>query len=223
MSYAIELRLEGKQVLVAGGDRLALAHVEQLLAAGARPRIVAPAVATELADLAQRHGLALERRPFADGDLDGAWLVLALTDDAAANARICELADRQGKLTYGDGQHGNIALPAIVRRGDLTIAVSTRVPHLARTLVLELEEDYGPEFVEYAHRLEAACARIAQEVPDALERQRLVHRVTSPAVLALVRSGDRKEWQRMLDTAVEARSAEASGQADAARTEVETL
>lgn len=202
MSYMVELDLAEKRVLVVGGGRMAEAHTEQLLVAGARPRVVAPELTTGMSRLVEGGGLPWEAREVRSADLEDAWLILALTDDVAANEKICREADARGKLAYGDsdGYRGNVGLPAVLRRGSLVIGIQARVPHLARQILLELEEDFGPEWTEYATRLDSLRDHVAQ-IKDAIERQRIVHRLTSPAVLALVRSGDTEDWQGHLAAA----------------------
>ncbi len=202
MSYVVDLDLRERSVLVVGGGRIAQAHTEQLLAAGGRPRILSPDATTGMARLIEEAGLSWDRREFRDDDLDSAWLVLALTDDQALNARICTAADTRGKLVYGDGDgdRGNFGLPAVLRRGSLTVAVEAGMPHLARQVLLELEEDFGPEWAEYSRRLDSLKTTIAA-IEDELERQRVIHRVTSPAILGLVRSGDTQEWTSLLEQA----------------------
>jgi len=203
LSYMVDLHLAGKMVLVVGGGRLAEAHAEQLLVAGARLRVVAPELTTGMAKVVEAAGLEWVERDYRADDLADAWLVLALTDDPATNAAICREADEAGRLVCGDGDgyRGNIGLPAVLRRGSVLIAASAGVPHLARQILLELEEDFGPEWAEYANRLDALHDRIAA-VPEGMERQRLIHRLTSPAVLGLVRSGDTAEWQEHLEAAI---------------------
>jgi precorrin-2 dehydrogenase/sirohydrochlorin ferrochelatase len=200
MSYLVDLELRGKNVLVVGGGRLAEAHSEQLVQAGANPKVVALEVTTAMSALIERYDLTLEQRDYYTADLEDAWLVLALTDEPQTNAAICREADALGKLAYGDGDgyKGNIALPAVMRRGSLVLAVETGLPHLAKQILRELEEDFGPEWTAYMQKLDLLRDRIAS-IPDALERQRVIHRLTSPAMLALVRSGDTQEWQDHLD------------------------
>ncbi len=203
MSYMVDLHLQGKAVLVVGGGRLAEAHAEQLVAAGAKPRVVAPELTTGMARLVESAGLAWERREYRLPDLDAAWLVLALTDDTAVNAAVCRDADARGKLVYGDGDgfRGNLGLPAVLRRGSLLIGVEASLPHLARQILMELEEDFGPEWAAYAERLDKLL-ELVSAIPDELVRQRVIHRLTSPAVLGLVRSGDTAEWQEHIDAAL---------------------
>lgn len=200
MTLIADLNLTGKRVLVVGGGRAAEPHLENLQGTGALNILLATELTTGVARLVELGEIAWERRELGDGDIESAWLVLALTDDTALNSGICRTADQRGKLTYGDGDgyRGNIALPTVLRRGGLALAVETGMPHLSRQIVHELEEDYGPEWTDYTQALDVVRTRIQVEVSDELERQRLIHRITSPAVMALVRAGETVEWQTVL-------------------------
>src|SRR5207249_9594 len=72
-------------------------------------------------------GIELRHRPYRSGDLAGAWLAIAGTDDRAANARVWAEAEREGVLlnAVDDLDHCSFIAPAIHREGDITVAVST--------------------------------------------------------------------------------------------------
>ena len=82
------LDLTGRRVLVVGGGSVATRRARRAVDAGAVVTVVAPQVTDELADLAAN----VEQRPFASADVDGAWLVLACTDDPAVNAAVADAA-----------------------------------------------------------------------------------------------------------------------------------
>lgn len=119
--YPLLLDLTGRRVLVVGGGRLAGRRVPGLLAAGARVHVVAPQVAGPAGT-----ATVVSRREFADADVEGAWLVLAATDDPAVNARIAEIADdhRVFCVRGDDARGGSARTPAVARRGPVVIAVS---------------------------------------------------------------------------------------------------
>src|SRR5580765_7764183 len=83
------LNLTGRDVVLVGGGPVATAKLRQLLAAGARVRVVAPEITDEIA----RQPVAFERRPFAPADLDGAWLVVAAATPAV-NREVADAAER---------------------------------------------------------------------------------------------------------------------------------
>jgi uroporphyrin-III C-methyltransferase / precorrin-2 dehydrogenase / sirohydrochlorin ferrochelatase len=87
------LRVTGRRVVVVGGGPVGLRRVSALLDAGALVRLVAPEVETALADLAARGRLEWQQRPYADGDLQDAWLAMACTADADVNAAVLAEAE----------------------------------------------------------------------------------------------------------------------------------
>jgi uroporphyrin-III C-methyltransferase / precorrin-2 dehydrogenase / sirohydrochlorin ferrochelatase len=125
--YPLLADLAGRRVVVVGGGRVALRRARGLLAAGALVHVVAPAVRPELAALeVAGQGVAVHLRRYADGDLAGAWLAQACTDDPAVNAAVAAEAERRRVLCVrADAAGGGTAsTPAVARAGGLTVAVS---------------------------------------------------------------------------------------------------
>ena len=149
------LDLTGKRVLVVGGGVVAARKVADLVAARADVTVVAPALEPEIVTTA---GVRLEQRPFRELDVDGAWLVIAATDDASVQAdvaRACESA-RVFCVAVDDPPNASAYGGAIVRRGPVTIAISTsgEAPALARLLREVLEHALPDEgFIEAARAL----------------------------------------------------------------------
>lgn len=120
--YPLLLDLTGRRVVVVGGGRVALRRARGLVEAGALVHVVAPEVAAELAALS----VAVHRRRYADGDLDGAWLAHACTDDPAVNAAVSAEAERRRMpcVRADAASSGTARTPAVVRRAGLTVAVN---------------------------------------------------------------------------------------------------
>jgi len=135
----IFLKLSGRPVLVVGGGTVAASKLDTLLPTGAAVTVVAPAIC----DAIRTAGVALAERPFAEGDLDGQWLVVAAATPAvnAAVARAAE-ARRVFVNAVDDPPNATAYLGGIVRRGGATIAISTggRAPALAGLLREGLDE-----------------------------------------------------------------------------------
>jgi len=152
MSYLVNLALKGRAVAVIGGGEVAARKVEDLLAAKANVTVIAPQICDGIAALADKKLIVAHARPYRTGDLAGAFLAIAATDDENLNARIygdaaamnllVNVVDRPALCTF--------TVPATVHRGDLTIAIATegRCPALSGILREELEERYGPEYAE---------------------------------------------------------------------------
>jgi uroporphyrin-III C-methyltransferase/precorrin-2 dehydrogenase/sirohydrochlorin ferrochelatase len=144
--FPVFLKLDGRKVLVVGGGKVAEAKLPGLLATGASVTVIAPEVRGGIAAAP----VAILRRPFEAEDVDGAWLVVAAAP-AEVNRRVQEAAD--ARLVFvnavDDPAHGSVYTGGVVRRGGVTVAVSTegRAPALAGLLREALEavlpEDVG--------------------------------------------------------------------------------
>jgi precorrin-2 dehydrogenase/sirohydrochlorin ferrochelatase len=159
-SYPIVLTdLSAARCVVVGGGAVAERKARQLINAGARPTVISPTISAALEAWREAGQIAHIARPYREGDLAGAALAIAATNDADANRMVAGEARRLGILANiaDDPAAGSFHTVAAVRRGDLLLTVSTggASPALAARLRRELEERYGPEYAELT-RSEAA-------------------------------------------------------------------
>lgn len=149
--------LDSQNTIVIGGGRIALRKVEALLAAGAKISVISPELAPELKQLNEIGSINAFERPFRSGDLQGAFLVIAATNDPAVNQVVWEESQRVGCLinVVDCPNLSNFIMPAVLRRGDLSLAISTggASPALARRLRERLEEQIGPEYEDLVELL----------------------------------------------------------------------
>ena len=95
IAYLVGLRLTGKKVVVVGGGTVAQRRLPLLVANGADVHVITPAATPAVEAMSrQQPGITLELREFREGDLDGAWYVIAATDDPAVNAAVAAEAER---------------------------------------------------------------------------------------------------------------------------------
>ncbi len=191
--YPVHLSLAERRVVVKGGGPVAARRVAGLLRCGARVSVIAPQLTPELARLVESAEIEHIARPFRDGDLSGAALALAEPGEASADAAFFAEAERRGIFANveDDLDHCSFIMPALVRRGDLVVAISTsgRAPALAVRLRERLERELGPEyraFLELAGRFRAPLLRA---VPEFGERRRRWYELVDSDVLALFRAG----------------------------------
>ena len=148
--YPLFLDLRGRRVVVVGSGRVAVQKVAELLPTGAEVVVVAPEVEPALGELAAAGKLIWCRGSYQPGSLAGAFLLLA-ADSPTVNARAARDARRRGVLVNvaDDPALCDFIAPAVVRRGKLTVAISTggSSPAFARYVREQLEtaigEDYG--------------------------------------------------------------------------------
>jgi siroheme synthase-like protein len=149
--YPVVLELEGRPCLVVGGGPVAQRKVEGLLAAGARVTVVSPGLTETLSARAREGRIRHLARRYKAGDLVGFDLAFAAADEGEVNRAIAEEGRRLGVWVNAadDPAHCHFILPAVLRRGDLVVAVATGgvSPALSGLVREELEtwltEDYA--------------------------------------------------------------------------------
>ncbi|UQX87205.1 uroporphyrinogen-III C-methyltransferase [Jatrophihabitans telluris] len=116
------LDLTDRLVVVVGGGGVATRRVEGLVAGGARLTVIAPNISPAITAL----GVRSQVRAFVDGDLDGAWLVVAATDDPEVNAAVAAEAERRRIFCVraDDATGGTARVPSVLRSGGLTLSVN---------------------------------------------------------------------------------------------------
>jgi len=188
------LDLRGRRAVVIGGGAVAEQKVLGLLSAGAHVTVVSPETTPRLAELATTGGIDLRRRPYRSGDLAGAWLAIAGTDDRAANARVWAEAEREGVLmnAVDDLDHCSFIAPAIHREGSITVAVSTsgKSPALAARLRQRVARLVGPAEARLCALLGELRPELAARIPDSRVRTTLWYRIVDSDVIEFVRRGD---------------------------------
>ncbi len=160
MSYLpILLKLRDRPCLVVGGGLAAAKTVEALLKADARLTVISPQVTEFIERLAATGRLQLVPRCYAKGDLRGFYLAYAATGVAALDEQIARDAESEPILfNVADRMSlGNFLTPAMVQRGDLTIAISTngRSRGFAQLIRKKLECLIGPEYGDLLDIIEA--------------------------------------------------------------------
>lgn len=148
--YPLLLELQGRRVVVVGGGPVGERKVDGLLAVGADVMVVSPDITPALKRHAETGRIALVERIYRDGDLEGATLVFTALGDPRATAAVAEEARRRGIWLNAadDPAHCTFILPAVVRRGPLTVSVASggATPALTRALREHLENTLGPEW-----------------------------------------------------------------------------
>lgn len=124
-TYPSGLRLEGRKVVVVGGGQVAQRRVPGLIAVGALVHLVSPQVTPAIEGLADAGEVTWLRRPFERADLDGAWYVIAATDDLGVNDDVSREAEARHTFCVrsDDASRGSAWTPAVGRHGEVTVAV----------------------------------------------------------------------------------------------------
>lgn len=191
-TYPISLiGLATRRSVVIGGGAVAARKVAGLLAAGAAVTVISPALVPELAQRAAAGEIEVVSRAYRPGDLAGAFLAIAATDDPAVNRAVWEEAERGGCLinVVDDPGHSNFIVPAVVRRGEIVLAISTggASPALARRLRERLEAAIGPEYGVLADLLAELRPELFACFPPGELRLAAALRLVDSDVLEIIR------------------------------------
>nr|BBH92433.1 precorrin-2 dehydrogenase [Thermogemmatispora argillosa] len=150
--YPIMLDVRGRRVVVIGGDRVAAERVQAFAACGAQVCVIAPEWCAELEQVVQELGpqVELRRRSYQPGDLEGAFVVIATTRAPDLVEAVWREAQQRGQLLniVDLPERCNFITPSILRRDQLTVAVSTEgaSPGLAKLIRQELEQHFPPAY-----------------------------------------------------------------------------
>jgi len=177
--FPMFLKLSNRPCLVVGAGTVAESKIASLLEAGGRVRVVAPEATPQVRSWAQTKGIEWHQRPFQPDDLEGMFLVVAVTSSKELHERIFEEATRRGVLCNIVDVPAlcDFYYPSVVQRGVLQIAISTagQSPALAQRLRKELEDQFGPEYEEWVAQLGRARDKLFSTKLEPEERKRLLH------------------------------------------------
>jgi precorrin-2 dehydrogenase/sirohydrochlorin ferrochelatase len=198
--YPIYLDLAGKTAVLIAGERATSGLAEEkalgLLDAGATVKVVAARIGPGLARLVRAGRVARLARDYRPGDLAGAFLAVVVDRRQSIAAAVWREAQERNLLvnTVDDVTHCNFIAPAIVRRGDLTLAISTGgwAPALAVRLRQRLERELGEEHARFLELAAAVRAPLAERCPDLALRRELWYRLVDSDVLDLLRRGEER-------------------------------
>jgi precorrin-2 dehydrogenase / sirohydrochlorin ferrochelatase len=149
-TLALNVRMHDKLAVIIGGGAVALRKLRTLLKAGASVRVVALTICPEITALKNSGVLTTRVGQYSISDIDGAFLVIAATDNAQVNEQVCSDACARGMLVAAadNPTKGDCIFPATLQRGNLEIAVSTGgyCPTFAVDVRDRIAEQFGDEY-----------------------------------------------------------------------------
>lgn len=199
--YPLFADLNGRRCVVIGGGLVAQRKVTTLLRYGAKITVVSPSVTRRLAAYAKQGRIRYVARRFRPADLRGAWLVYASTDDQRMNEQVFREATRRRILTNVVDQKPlcSFIAPAIVRRGALTVAVSTggASPALAKKVRSDIGRVLGSGYVPMVRLLDGLRGVAKHALPSYADRKRYFGELVEGRVFGLMRAGKSREARRV--------------------------
>jgi precorrin-2 dehydrogenase len=181
--FPMFLKLTGRQCLVVGAGKVGEPKIGGLLETKARIRVVAIQAREAVREWAHAGQIGLELRPFAEADLDGMFIAIVATASSKLNERIYREAQRRGVLcnVVDVPEYCDFFYPAVVKRGDLQIAISTagQSPSLAQKLRQQLEKQFGPGYAAWVAELGETRRLVLASDLDREHKLQLLHSLAS--------------------------------------------
>lgn len=198
--FPLLMNVDYKKVVIVGGGHVARQKAEALLPTKAQVTVISPVVTEKLEQYIHEGLVTWKEKAFEPADLDDAALIFAVTNDEEVNNAVEEAAQHWQLLSRADAK-GRIDFinPAVVRRGEFVLTVSTSgaSPGLTRKVKSELAEEYGEHYAQYVSFLKEARQRILVKFTGD-EKKQLLAELLDPQVLEWVEQGDMQKCEAWL-------------------------
>jgi precorrin-2 dehydrogenase/sirohydrochlorin ferrochelatase len=187
--YPAFLNISGKNVVVVGGGTIAERKVLTLIRAGAVVTVISPTLTKRLFREKEKNTIRHISRTYRKGDLSGSFLAIAATDIPSVNSKVAREATALVNVVDVPKECTFIA-PSVVRRGPLTIAISTggASPAFSKTIRKELEKTISPDVGEYLSFMGEMRKKALAGIRDPKKRERFLKDLASEKVLHLLRA-----------------------------------
>ncbi len=185
--YPLFLKLENKPCLVIGGGKIAERKTASLLEAGASITLISPNVTDQLANQVKNKEMKYINRLYKSGDGQGYFLIIAATNSRECNKQVYEEANQQNSLIncVDDPDFCNFYVPALVKRGNLKIAISTegKLPMLSGKIRKFLNSLFPEDMGEKLDELGQQRIDLISEAGDDEDKKMiLIHEQLTPSI-----------------------------------------
>lgn len=202
MGYlSLNIQINGRLIIIVGGGKVAERKACNILSAGAKLTIISPTLTFELQQLRDSGAIAHLPQKYSPGDLKGAFMVIAATNDRETNRLVADEAEKIAILAEitDNPSSGNVTSPAVIRQGDLTIAISTnsRAPSLAVAIKNELIPLFGEEYAKSINLLGAVREKLLTDRGGSTYNKQVLSDL-SEKLPALFASNAEEEIERLL-------------------------
>jgi len=186
--YPAFINLKDKKAVVVGGGKVAERKARLLVKSGASVKLISPDSTGNIRKLAEKGLLSHISRNYRKGDIKDAYIVIAATSSATLNSRIAR--DAQHLVNVVDmPSKGNYIVPSVVKRGLLTIAISTEgaSPAVSKAIRKEIERYYSNDFALYLRFAEAVRKMAMKKIPHTGRREKFLQSLASDELMNSLR------------------------------------
>jgi len=181
--FPMFMKLTGRRCLVVGAGKVGEPKIAGLIDTGASIHVVATVATEQIREWAREGKIDLELRLFSKNDLDGKFLAVVATNSPSLNQLIYREAEQRGVLcnVVDVPELCDFYYPAVVRRGDLQIAISTagQSPSLAQKIRQQLERQFGEGYAAWVKQLGETRRLILASDLDKKTKLELLHSLAS--------------------------------------------
>lgn len=191
--FPVLLNLDYKKVVIVGGGHVAYQKLVALLPTKANIIVVSPDVQANIVPLLEKPNITWRQKTFEPKDLDDASLIFAATNSEAVNDAVEEATQHWQLLSRADAQSRiDFINPAVVRRGDLVVAVSTSgaSPSLTRKIKKELEVQFDESYAQYIDFLKQARDIVKSTITDREERKTVLQQLLDSKLHEWIQQGN---------------------------------
>lgn len=190
-------RLDERKTVLIGGDHEAEEKVEQLLDRDANLTVISPHLTEKMQRWVGENRFKWIPRNYKQGDLEGAFMAIVAEYEGDINKKVYQEAKERDILVnvMDDLPHANFAFGSIVKRGPLTISISTSgaAPALSVRLRQRFEEEFGPEYGQFLEFMQKLRKPMAKHYDTFTARKEVWYQLIDSEVLTLFRHGKLEE------------------------------
>ena len=201
--YPVNLNLKGRKCVVIGGGGVAERKVRRLLDCGAGVRIISPEITPGLKKLVKAKKIVFRNRRVSLKDISGAYLVVSAAGERKINSFVSSYCRRKGILinVVDSPRECSFILPSVVRRGDLSISISTAgiIPALSKKIRRDLEKIFGPEYAKLLKIMKELRPRAIRRIKDARSRKAFFEKAAGSGVLKLLKKNKERQAREKLE------------------------
>ncbi len=187
--YPAFLDLNNKRTVVVGGGSVGERKVSLLIKAGAAVKVISPLLTSGLTALKEQGRIKHLARNYRKGDLKNAFVVVAATSSPEINAKIARESEHLVNVAAPPSE-GNFIVPSVVKRGPLTLAISTEgsSPAVSKAIRKEIEMNYDREFARYLRFVERVRNQAIKQIKNKGKREQFLKSLASEESLYILRT-----------------------------------
>lgn len=198
--YPVNLNIQDRTCVIVGGGEVASRKIGPLLNCRARVVVISPMVTPDIRKRVEANEVTLHQRGFRPGDLEGAYLVFAATNDREVQQAVVREA-KENNIPINsadDPEECTFQVPARVRRGHFLLTVSTggSSPALAAKLRKELEVEFGIEYEMFVNLLARIREKVVSDGQGSKSHKELFEKLLQLNILKQIQMED---WAALQD------------------------